>query len=309
MPRNNINMVTVLVTDQREGGSSGGRAVRKGAWTREEDDLLRDCVDKYGEGKWHLVPLRAGLNRCRKSCRLRWLNYLKPDIKRGEFTADEVDLILRLHKLLGNRWSLIAGRIPGRTANDVKNYWNTHLGKKVMMSYDKLNQKHYLRNKDDHHKFIPKSNIIKPRPRTFRNQLPLTNTTTVSKNNISSAPVPHVVACTLSQHGPVLEMNNKNWGWESLLDMIDSEDQQFLSSGFDEEFNNVAHTSEFEPVSHRPSESKIKDISTTTTTNNSSIFVIDGYQNCSTDFTMDMDLWDLGITATSVPDREMHEQP
>ncbi|RVW77177.1 Transcription factor MYB113 [Vitis vinifera] len=102
--------------------------VRKGAWTQEEDVLLRKCIEKYGEGKWHLVPLRAGLNRCRKSCRLRWLNYLKPDIKRGEFALDEVDLMIRLHNL----WSLIAGRLPGRTANDVKNYWHGHhLKKKV----------------------------------------------------------------------------------------------------------------------------------------------------------------------------------
>ncbi|KAK8287891.1 hypothetical protein V6Z12_D07G088100 [Gossypium hirsutum] len=104
--------------------------VRKGAWTEEEDLLLKKCIEKYGEGKWHQVPARAGLNRCRKSCRLRWLNYLKPNIKRGYFAADEVDLIIRLHNLLGNRWSLIAGRLPGRTANDVKNYWNTHLLKK-----------------------------------------------------------------------------------------------------------------------------------------------------------------------------------
>ncbi|KZV39554.1 hypothetical protein F511_13789 [Dorcoceras hygrometricum] len=91
--------------------------------------LLKKCMATYGEGRWHLVPLRAGLNRCRKSCRLRWVNYLSPDIKRGCFTADEIDLMIRLHKLLGNRWSLIAGRIPGRTANDVKNYWNTHVSK------------------------------------------------------------------------------------------------------------------------------------------------------------------------------------
>ncbi|CDY72660.1 BnaAnng41910D, partial [Brassica napus] len=106
------------------------KGLTKGAWTAEEDSLLRRCIDKYGEGKWHQVPLRAGLNRCRKSCRLRWLNYLKPTIKRGKLSSDEVDLLLRLHKLLGNRWSLIAGRLPGRTANDIKNYWNTHLSKK-----------------------------------------------------------------------------------------------------------------------------------------------------------------------------------
>ncbi|XP_058072201.1 transcription factor MYB114-like [Magnolia sinica] len=105
--------------------------VRKGSWTEEEDLLLKRCVEKYGEGKWRHVPARAGLNRCRKSCRLRWLNYLRPNIKRGDFAVDEVDLIIRLHKLLGNRWSLIAGRIPGRTANDIKNFWNSHLSKKL----------------------------------------------------------------------------------------------------------------------------------------------------------------------------------
>ncbi|XP_051126844.1 transcription factor MYB114-like [Andrographis paniculata] len=103
---------------------------RKGAWSAEEDQLLRKCIEKYGEGKWHQVPFRAGLNRCRKSCRLRWMNYLRPNIKRGFFNTDEVDLIIRLHKLLGNRWALIAGRLPGRTANDVKNFWNTHISKR-----------------------------------------------------------------------------------------------------------------------------------------------------------------------------------
>ncbi|XP_061356461.1 transcription factor MYB113-like [Gastrolobium bilobum] len=101
------------------------------AWTEEEDDLLKKCIQQYGEGKWHRVPLLAGLNRCRKSCRLRWLNYLRPNIKRGNFAEEEVEMIVKLHKLLGNRWSLIAGRLPGRTANDVKNYWNCHLSKKL----------------------------------------------------------------------------------------------------------------------------------------------------------------------------------
>ncbi|XP_022744432.1 transcription factor MYB113-like [Durio zibethinus] len=101
------------------------------AWTEEEDHLLKKCIERYGDGQWHRVPLLAGLNRCRKSCRLRWLNYLHPNIKRGNFAEEEVQLIIKLHKLLGNRWSLIAGRLPGRTANDVKNYWNCHLRKKL----------------------------------------------------------------------------------------------------------------------------------------------------------------------------------
>ncbi|XP_026428245.1 transcription factor MYB75-like [Papaver somniferum] len=107
-----------------------------GGFFKEEDILLRKCIMEYGEGKWRLVPLRAGLNRCRKSCRLRWLNYLQPNIIRGEFKPDEVDLIIRMHKLLGNRWSLIAGRLPGRTASDIKNYYNTHLKRTCFSKYN-----------------------------------------------------------------------------------------------------------------------------------------------------------------------------
>ncbi|KAK1439065.1 hypothetical protein QVD17_04880 [Tagetes erecta] len=139
--------------------------LRKGAWTAEEDTLLKKCIEKFGEGKWHLVPHRAGLSRCRKSCRLRWLNYLRPNIKRGDFDEDEVDLMLRLHKLLGNRWSLIAGRIPGRTANDVKNYWNTHLRSRVKQQKDQL--------KAGEPSQQTMGTIVKPQPRTISKNLNL----------------------------------------------------------------------------------------------------------------------------------------
>ncbi|XVF30927.1 hypothetical protein REPUB_Repub16aG0101400 [Reevesia pubescens] len=127
------------------------------AWTEEEDYLLKKCVERYGEGKWHRVPLLAGLNRCRKSCRLRWLNYLRPNIKRGSFAEEEVQLIIKLHKLLGNRWSLIAGRLPGRTANDVKNYWNCHLSKKLNAKETKEEDQNAMLNVE----------ILRPQPRSI----------------------------------------------------------------------------------------------------------------------------------------------
>ncbi|VVA10256.1 PREDICTED: mRNAion [Prunus dulcis] len=105
--------------------------LNKGAWTAHEDKVLSEYIKLHGEGRWRNLPKKAGLKRCGKSCRLRWLNYLRPDIKRGNISPDEEELIIRLHKLLGNRWSLIAGRLPGRTDNEIKNYWNTNLGKKI----------------------------------------------------------------------------------------------------------------------------------------------------------------------------------
>nr|XP_023891148.1 transcription repressor MYB6-like [Quercus suber]POF21685.1 anthocyanin regulatory c1 protein [Quercus suber] len=107
------------------------KGVIRGAWSAWEDKILKNYIKIHGEGKWTDLPQRAGLRRCGKSCRLRWLNYLRPDIKRGNFSEDEEDLIIKLHKLLGNSWSLIARRLPGRTDNEIKNYWNTILSKRV----------------------------------------------------------------------------------------------------------------------------------------------------------------------------------
>uniref|UniRef100_A0A6N2LDV8 Uncharacterized protein n=1 Tax=Salix viminalis TaxID=40686 RepID=A0A6N2LDV8_SALVM len=105
--------------------------LHRGPWTPREDALLTNYIQEHGEGHWRSLPKKSGLLRCGKSCRLRWMNYLRPDIKRGNITPDEDDLIIRMHSLLGNRWSLIAGRLPGRTDNEIKNHWNTHLSKRL----------------------------------------------------------------------------------------------------------------------------------------------------------------------------------
>ncbi|XVF61895.1 hypothetical protein PTKIN_Ptkin08bG0171300 [Pterospermum kingtungense] len=117
--------------------------VNRGAWSLQEDTILTNYIELHGEGKWRTLPQKAGLNRCGKSCRLRWMNYLRPGIKRGNISPEEEDLIIRLHRLLGNRWSLIAGRLPGRTDNEIKNYWNSVLSKKLNGDVSKLSNQRY----------------------------------------------------------------------------------------------------------------------------------------------------------------------
>ncbi|KAJ1383784.1 SANT/Myb domain [Sesbania bispinosa] len=112
--------------------SNEKNGLKKGPWTPEEDQKLIDYIQKHGHGKWRTLPKNAGLKRCGKSCRLRWANYLRPDIKRGKFSLEEEEAIIQLHSVLGNKWSTIAANLPGRTDNEIKNYWNTHIKKKLL---------------------------------------------------------------------------------------------------------------------------------------------------------------------------------
>ncbi|KAK9670215.1 hypothetical protein RND81_13G186700 [Saponaria officinalis] len=107
--------------------------VKKGPWSPEEDTKLKSYIEKNGTGgNWIALPQKIGLKRCGKSCRLRWLNYLRPDIRHGGFTEEEENIICNLYINIGSRWSIIAAQLPGRTDNDIKNYWNTRLKKKLM---------------------------------------------------------------------------------------------------------------------------------------------------------------------------------
>eukprot|EP01018_Ginkgo_biloba_P039585 Gb_22239 [translate_table: standard] len=105
--------------------------LRRGLWSPEEDQKLIKYITKHGHGCWTQVSKQAGLERCGKSCRLRWINYLRPGLKRGEFSLQEERMIIEMHALLGNRWSRIASQLPGRTDNEIKNFWNSCLKKKL----------------------------------------------------------------------------------------------------------------------------------------------------------------------------------
>ncbi|ONK77999.1 uncharacterized protein A4U43_C02F13150 [Asparagus officinalis] len=128
LPRDHVGSPSI---DEGSSGGSlaagGGSGLKKGPWTSAEDAILVEYVKKHGEGNWNAVQKHSGLSRCGKSCRLRWANHLRPNLKKGAFTPDEEKTIIELHARMGNKWARMAAHLPGRTDNEIKNYWNTRI--------------------------------------------------------------------------------------------------------------------------------------------------------------------------------------
>ncbi|KAJ4950415.1 hypothetical protein NE237_027247 [Protea cynaroides] len=206
-------------------------SVKKGPWTGEEDKKLINFILSNGQCCWRAVPKLAGLLRCGKSCRLRWTNYLRPDLKRGLLTEAEEQVVIDLHARLGNRWSKIAARLPGRTDNEIKNHWNTHIKKKLTKmgidpaTHELINKPSTITTTTTKSQQIPSAIQLDHQPEQVKTE---ESHATTSEENSSSSPTKN---CSGAESGSSSDNNRDddplmNFLWENF-------DTPFLDASWD----------------------------------------------------------------------------
>ncbi|KAJ9702355.1 hypothetical protein PVL29_004203 [Vitis rotundifolia] len=102
----------------------------KGPWSKEEDEVIIELVNKYGAKKWSTIAQHLP-GRIGKQCRERWHNHLNPAINKEAWTQEEELALVRAHQIYGNKWAELTKFLPGRTDNAIKNHWNSSVKKKL----------------------------------------------------------------------------------------------------------------------------------------------------------------------------------
>ncbi|KAK7363435.1 hypothetical protein VNO77_05578 [Canavalia gladiata] len=192
--------------------------LRRGPWTVDEDLTLINYIATHGEGRWNTLALSAGLKRTGKSCRLRWLNYLRPDVRRGNITLQEQLLILELHSRWGNRWSKIAQYLPGRTDNEIKNYWRTRVQKHAKQLKCDVNSKQFK----DTVRYLWMPRLVERIQAAAAASNAVTTTTTAVASATSPTNLPNPTTVTANNNGYNCINNPSNNNHNGKMGLTDS---------------------------------------------------------------------------------------
>ncbi|KAG0457425.1 hypothetical protein HPP92_022582 [Vanilla planifolia] len=222
--------------------------VKKGPWSPEEDSKLKEFIDKYGTGgNWIALPHKAGLKRCGKSCRLRWLNYLRPNIKHGEFSDVEERTICALFASIGSRWSIIASQLPGRTDNDIKNYWNTKLKKKLLGIPSSQKKTSFLQQQQHQQLVLPSPylpyNTFEPSSNLSYQALQPISQEPLSSSSSSSSPLFQASEKQVKLEtgsSTVLAFGGEMQNWSTCSEQLDF--SNFLLKGFEEQISGMQNS-------------------------------------------------------------------
>lgn len=204
--------------------------LRRGPWTVEEDFTLINYIAHHGEGRWNSLARCAGLKRTGKSCRLRWLNYLRPDVRRGNITLEEQLLILELHSRWGNRWSKIAQHLPGRTDNEIKNYWRTRVQKHAKQLKCDVNSKQFK----DTMRYLWMPRLVE--------RIQAAATTTTITEGSSSSTTTTSTATTTNFYNPLNQTNNMDNIVTSQF--ITPQQSHYMSSNYGNTHVNPSYTTD-----------------------------------------------------------------
>ncbi|XP_051125871.1 transcription factor MYB10-like [Andrographis paniculata] len=211
----------------RPGWYDKASGMKKGAWSEDEDAKLRAHILAHGHRNWRRLPILAGLARCGKSCRLRWMNYLKPGLRRGNFTKQEEHLILHLHAQLGNKWAAIAAKLEGRTDNEIKNHWHAHLKKRIKYTSFDANGDH--RSSSSQEETTPDSNLCMIQ-------------TTSDHHKKASDDDQIIISHVIGQPSPDLPQNrdNNDYNCSQVHPLISDDDDAVILPLSDEELDDLS---------------------------------------------------------------------
>jgi hypothetical protein len=164
-------------------------------FTTQEDAMLIQIMQGRFDG-WEAVAARMKERTCRQ-CRERWMNYLSPVVHNEPWTEAEDQLLLAKISEVGCRWSLIARVFGGRSENDIKNRWHSHLkheakthgAQLILMRGD--DEQAVKRKKRNRMKTCPKQNAL----RLLEQVSPIMNYGSVTQQGMRELPEPMIHMC------------------------------------------------------------------------------------------------------------------